>query len=63
MATCVSEDFNRVKHARQTRGRHSSHKNSDDKPWGEKVSSTSRASGRTIGHLDAIAVHCWPVQQ
>ena len=56
MAACVSDDFDRVRHARQTRGRHSSHKNGDDKPYGEKVSSTSRASGRTTRHLDAIAL-------
>ena len=56
MAACVSDVSDRVRHARQIGGRHSLHKNCDDKPYQEKVSSTSRASGCTIRHLDAIAV-------
>src|SRR5471030_1970828 len=60
MAACVSDDLDRVRHARQTRGRHSSHKSGDDKPYGDKISSTSRASGRTTRHLDAIAMPATP---
>lgn len=56
MAACVSDDFDPDRHARQTRGRHFSQKNGNDKPYGEIVSSTSRAIGRTTRHLDAIAV-------
>ena len=57
MAACVSGVSDPVRDTRQIPGRHSSHKNDDDKPYGEKVSSIPRASGHTTRHLNAIAVN------